>query len=90
MHFCVNVVSRFIEVIYDIWEPFCNDLKAAKFISVLADAATDVSVRDLEGLYVRYLKEGQPVNMFVAVEELKHATAVGHCEAINIGKMMSL
>ncbi|KAJ8332627.1 hypothetical protein SKAU_G00424160 [Synaphobranchus kaupii] len=75
---------RFVEVIYDdIWEPCYNDLKAARFISVLAGAATDVSIRDLEGIYVRFLKDGQPNNMFGAVEELKHATATGHCEAIN-------
>ncbi|KAJ8332533.1 hypothetical protein SKAU_G00423220 [Synaphobranchus kaupii] len=83
--------QRFVEVIYDdIWEPCYNDLKAARFISVLAGAATDVSIRDLEGIYVRFLKDGQPNDMFVAVEELKHATATGHCEAINAGKKVGL
>ncbi|KAJ8332541.1 hypothetical protein SKAU_G00423300 [Synaphobranchus kaupii] len=43
----------------------------------------DVSIRDLEGICVRFLKDGQPNDMFVAVEELKHATATGHREAIN-------
>ncbi|KAJ8399635.1 hypothetical protein AAFF_G00410460 [Aldrovandia affinis] len=41
----------------DLWKPFLEDLKAAKFLSVLADSATDVSVCDLEGVYVRMLKD---------------------------------
>ena len=72
-------------IFQDLWEPFLEDLKKAKFISVLADAATDASVRDLEGVYIRMLKEGRPKNVFLAVEELHHATAVGHREALNAG-----
>ncbi|KAJ8417401.1 hypothetical protein AAFF_G00286280 [Aldrovandia affinis] len=75
-------------VIFDnLWEPFLEDLRAAKFLSVLADSATDVSVRDLEGVYVRMLKDGEPNNVFLAVEELHHyrhlAAAVRHCAALN-------
>ncbi|KAJ8412626.1 hypothetical protein AAFF_G00115770 [Aldrovandia affinis] len=42
-----------------------------------------MSVHDLEGVYVRILKDGEPKNVFMAVEELHHATAVGHCAALN-------
>ncbi|KAJ8364894.1 hypothetical protein SKAU_G00137250 [Synaphobranchus kaupii] len=80
----VGMLCRVAMVIFqDLWEPFLEDLKRAKSISVLAYAATDVSVRDLEGVYVRMLKDGWPKNIFLAVEELHQATAVGHCEALN-------
>lgn len=65
-------------------------MRTAKFISVLADSSTDVSVQELDGIFVRFLKDGKPRNTFVAVEQLKYATAVGHYAAMNTGKNIAI
>ena len=80
----VPFVSRFIPSIYeDLVEPRNADINEARYISVLADSSTDTSVLDLEGISVRYLKHGNPVNKFMAVEELEHSHALGHMAAID-------
>ncbi|XP_049917086.1 zinc finger protein 862-like [Epinephelus moara] len=75
---------RFVDVIFtDLWEGFAAEIKAAHFLSVLSDSSTDVSGRDLEGVFVRILSHGQPKNIFIGVEELQHATAPGHYAAMS-------
>ena len=42
------------------------------------DSSTDISNRDLEIVYLRFVSSGLPINMFLGVEELESADAVGH------------
>lgn len=78
---------RFVDVIYrELWEGCVAEIKAAHFLSVLSDSSTDVIGRDLEGFFVRILSCGHPKNIFIGVEELKHATAPGHFAAMSDGK----
>ena len=69
----------------DLLEPHIQQIKDARFISVLVDASTDCSVQDLVAVYVPYTVQGRPTNTFVAVEELKHCHAEGYVNAINKG-----
>lgn len=68
-----------------LWEPVLEKMKTARYISVLADSSTDCSVRDLELIYVRFLDNGAPRNMYVSVQELEHCHAKGHLAAIGTG-----
>lgn len=80
-------IFRFVDVIYrELWEGCVAEIKAANVLSVLSDSSTDVSGRDLEGVFVRILSCGQPKNIFIGVEELQHATAPGHFAAMSAGK----
>ena len=69
----------------DLLEPHIQQIRDAKFISVLVDASADCSVLDLVAVYVRHTVQGRPTNTFVAVEELKHCHAEGYVDAINKG-----
>lgn len=77
-------ILSFAVVIFDnLWKSFLEDLRAAQYLSVLADSTPDVSVHNLEGIYIRMLKYWKLKNVFLAVEELHNSTAVGHCAALN-------
>lgn len=77
---------RFLPYIYnDLRQPMLDAVGRSRYISVMADSSTDTSTRDLELVYVRYVVDGRPINQFVAVPEMKHATAEGHKEAIEEG-----
>lgn len=89
IHFFKYSKSRFTDIIFeDLWEDTLNDIKAAHFISVLADSSSDSSVRELEGVYVQILHKGIPRNIFTCVEELTNATALGHYTSIKNGEYM--
>lgn len=60
-----------------------QELQRARFLSVMADSATDVGVWEVENVYVGYLKDGEPVNAFVGLEPCPNAKAPGITEAIN-------
>ena len=60
-----------------------QELQRARFLSVMADSATDVGVREAEDVYVRYLKDGEPVNAFKGLKPCPNAKAPGIMEAIN-------
>ena len=47
----------------------------------MADSATDVGVGEVEDVYVRYLKDGEPVNTFVGLRPCQKA--LGITEAVN-------
>lgn len=66
-------------------EPRIDSMKASKAISVLVDASTDSSTRDLIAVYVRHMLEGHPVNTFLGVGELQHCHAEGYITAIDTG-----
>ena len=51
--------------------------KQPRFLSLMADGGTDVSTKELELIYVRYLDQGSVINKFLKVHELKDATADG-------------
>ena len=61
-----------------------QQLHAARFLSVMADSATDVGVREVEDVYVCSLKDGEPVNTFVGLKACSNANAQGITEAMNI------
>ncbi|XP_068719463.1 zinc finger protein 862-like [Montipora capricornis] len=62
-----------------------EQLQRAQFLGVMADSATDVGVREVEDvyMYVRYLKDGEPVNTFVGLRPCPNAKAPGITEAVN-------
>ena len=60
-----------------------QQLQTARFLSVMSDSATDVGVREVEDVYVRYLKDGEPVNIFVGLKPCPNAKAPGLTEAVN-------
>ena len=51
--------------------------KRPRFLSMMADGGTDVSTKELELIYVRYLDHGSVVNKFLKVHELKDPSAAG-------------
>ena len=67
----------------DLHEPLVRHLNSCRYISVMADSSTDTSVRDLELVYVRHIKEGRPVNTYMATQELDHVNAQGHLDCID-------
>ena len=75
------------EFIVAISDQFKNEigeqLQRAQFLGVMADSATDVGVREVEDVYVRYLKDGEPVNTFVGLRPCPNAKAPGITEAFN-------
>ena len=60
-----------------------SNCKQHGFLSVTSDSATDVGVREVEDVYVRYLKDGEPVNIFVGLKPCPNAKAPGITEAVN-------
>ena len=48
----------------------------------MADGATDVGTRKVEDVYVRFVKDGVPVNKFAGLKECMDAKATGVTEAI--------
>ncbi|XP_063951982.1 zinc finger protein 862-like [Lytechinus pictus] len=80
-----NACRRFVDFIYnDIMEPIFHEVRSAKHTSILVDSSTDSSNRDLELMYARYLKNGVPVNVLIGLQELEHANAPGHFNAIKL------
>ena len=75
------------DFILAISEQFKNEigeqLQRAQFLGVMANSATDVGVREVEDVYVRYLKDGEPVNTFVGLRPCLNAKAPGITEAVN-------
>ena len=59
------------DFIFAISDQFKNEiggqLQRAHFLGVMVDGATDVGVREVEVVYVHYLKDGEPVNTFVGL-----------------------
>ena len=44
-----------------------EQLQRVQFLGVMTDSATDVGVREVEDVYVHYLKDRAPVNTFVGL-----------------------
>ena len=43
----------------------------------MADGSTDRSIADQEAVYVRYIKDGRPVNRFIGLQELESSDEEG-------------
>ena len=50
---------------------------------MMADSATDVGVQEVEDVYLHYLKDGEPVNIFAGLRPCPNAKAPGITEAVN-------
>jgi len=77
---------RFLVDIYEAErDPRISQLKAARFISIMIDGATDKATLENELVYVRFLGEDGPINLFLGIEDVKHANADGIITAIDKG-----
>ena len=56
-------------------EELIPDLRQSEFFSIMLDESTDRSSETTLMLYVRYLKQGNSVTIFVSVVELLSGTA---------------
>ena len=73
--FCKHVSHTFMADLLD-------SLHTAKFISIMADGATDVSCLEEEIVDVRFVSGGAPNTMFVGLEEVESSKAPGILKAI--------
>ena len=71
---CKNFVLSIAAQLKD--ELSCK-LQKCRFISVMADSATDVGVREVEDVYVCHLAEGETVNTFAGLKECVNSKADG-------------
>ena len=68
-----------------------EQIQKARFLSVMTDSATDVGVREVEDVYVRFLKDGEAVNAFVGLTSCSDAKAPGITEAaVNSARLTSV
>ena len=58
------------------------ELKDAKFISIISDGSTDVSVKENEAVYIRFCVKGVPKVSFISMETTGKADANGILGAI--------
>lgn len=49
----------------------------------MTDSATDAGVREVEDMYVHFLKDEEAVNAFVGLKSCSNAKAPGITEAVN-------
>ncbi|XP_068756409.1 zinc finger protein 862-like [Montipora capricornis] len=73
--FCKHVSDTFRADVID-------SLSTAKFISIIADGATDVSCLEEEIVYVRFVSGGAPKTCYVELAEVENAKASGILKAI--------
>lgn len=59
-----------------------TDIKASTFVSILADGSTDVSTKEQEVVYLRYVSDGEVKTQFVSIEELSSSDAAGVMEGL--------
>jgi hypothetical protein len=67
-----------------------QELKKARFISILIDGSTDKGTLENEVVFVRYLTHDDvdsqgPKNLFLGIQDVKHANAQGIIDAIDTG-----
>jgi len=73
--FCKHISNTFRADVID-------SLSTAKFISIMADGATDVSCLEEEIVYVRFVSGGAPKTCYVELAEVESAKASGILKAI--------
>ena len=59
-----------------------EDLSDVKFLTVISDGSTDVSVKEMEAVYLRYCHQGIPYTVFVCMQSTPKADADGIMNAI--------
>lgn len=69
-------------------EPTFEEIRKAKYTSILVDSSTDSSNKDLEVMYLRYVKNGVPINALIGLKELEHAHAPGHLAVLEAGRFV--
>ncbi len=73
-----------IHIAEQLREEMMEGVRNAKFLSLCYDGATDVSVAELEVIYIRYLNtHGTPVSNFMKIVDVEHAHADGVYSAID-------
>ena len=73
--FCKHISNTFRADVID-------SLSTAKFISIMADGATDVSCLEEEIVYLRFVSGGAPKTCYVQLAEVESAKASGILKAI--------
>ena len=71
---CREFISHIAESVRDGMK---ECISASKFVTLLADGSTDVSVTEQEIMYLRYVKGGEPKVQFISIEPLESANANG-------------
>lgn len=78
---CKNFITAIVEQ-FDC--DLSRKVTSARFISVMADGATDIGTREVLDVYVKLLENGKAVNTFVALKECPNGKAQGIIEAITL------
>ena len=74
----------FVTAICDVErQKLAETINAARFITILSDGSTDVSVYENEIIYVRFAAQGEPHTMFVSIVRVPKADANGIFRAIS-------
>ena len=60
-----------------------EQVQRACFLSIMTDSATDAGVREVEDMYVHFLKDEEAVNAFVGLKSCSNAKAPGITDAVN-------
>lgn len=60
-----------------------EQVQRACFLSIMTDSATDAGVREVEDMYVHFLKDEEAVNAFVGLKSCSNTKAPGITEAVN-------
>ena len=71
-----------MDIFEDQFSKVLQEIKDARFLSVMIDGATDAATLEMEMVYIRYLKKGQARNTFLSIEDVKHANAQGVLQTI--------
>lgn len=78
---CKNLITATVEQ-FDC--DLSRKVTSARFISVMADGATDIGTREVLDVYVKLLDNGKAVNTFVALKECPYGKTQGIPEAITL------
>ena len=78
---CKNFITAIVEQ-FDC--DLSRKVTSTRFISVMADGATDIGTREVLDVYVKLLENGKAVNTFVALKECPNGKAQGITEAITL------
>ena len=63
-----------------------TDMQKARFLTVMSDRSTDTTIVEQEVIYVRYVRQGNPITKLASIQALEH----GHAEGVHQGVMQGL
>ena len=82
----VYVVRFLVDIYEEERRALIEGLGRARFISVLIDGATDSANMEDEIVYVKYVdNQDGPVQRFLGIQDVAHASADGVLEAVDKG-----